>query len=117
MRKPRLKNYFVAVSADLYQEFESSRLLPITGVSIDIVTNTVQGRDHWVLAAQPALADEIIRQSYRWGGVVYVLRIPAVCIDRSRLEVTPHPQLWRYAHSIEVPECAVYLYPGGTAPA
>jgi hypothetical protein len=111
MKIPRLKNYFVAVPPDLYPEFESTRVLPVTPMTVDIVSGTVRGRPHWYLAAQPDLADNIVREQYRYGGVVYILRVPADCVDRNQLRALEgSDQVWQYNHAITIPHCAVYTY-------
>lgn len=111
MKLPRLKNYFVAVPPDLYQEFEQSRVLPVVPLTVDIMSGEVRGRPSWYLAAQPDLADNLVREQYRYGGAVYILRVPADCVDRSQLKpVEGSSQVWRYDHSMTIPHCAVYRY-------
>lgn len=111
MKTPKLKNYYLALAPDGYAEFEKTRTLPITGVKLDVVTGTATGREHWFLSATPNLADELIRETFRYGGPLYVLRIPADCVDRSLLKLSPNQtQIWQYGQTIEVPHCAVYKY-------
>ena len=111
MKTPKLKNYYLAVPPDGYAEFERTRTLPITGIHINLTTGQTQGREHWFLAATPNLADELVRETFRYGGTVYVLRIPADCVDRSLLKLAPNQtQIWQYPQTITVPHCAVYRY-------
>jgi hypothetical protein len=111
MKLPRLKNYFVAVPPDLYTEFETTRVLPVTPLTVDMMSGTVRGRPSWYLAAQPDLADNIVREQYRYGGVVYILRVPAACVDRNQLRTLEgSDQVWQYNHALSIPQCAVYRY-------
>jgi hypothetical protein len=111
MKLPRLKNYFVAVPTDQYSEFETTRVLPVTAMTVDIVSGTVRGRPHWYLAATPDLADNLVREQYRHSGLVYILRVPAACVDRSRLKpVEGSDQVWQYDRAMTIPHCAVYSY-------
>ena len=108
MKIPKLKYYYLALAPDGYSEFERSRELPITGVSIDIMSGTVSGRDHWQLCGTPDVADNIVRETFRYGGRTYVLRIPADCVDRSALTADPAvANCWRYNKTIRVPHCGV----------
>lgn len=111
MKIPKLKYWYLALPPDGYQEFERTRTLPVTGVSLNVMTNTVTGRDHWYLATTPALADELVRETFRYGGSTYVLRIPTDCIDRTRLKLAPNQsEIYQYPQTIKVPHCAVYKY-------
>lgn len=111
MKLPKLKNYFVAVPPDLYQEFETSRVLPVTPLTVNAMTGQVSGRPSWYLSASPDLADNIVREQYRYPGAVYILRVPADCIRRDQLRSVPgSDQVWQYDHAITVPHCAVYRY-------
>ena len=111
MKQPKLKNYFVAVPPDLYAEFESTRVLPVTPIRVDIVTGGVSGRPAWYLTATPDQADNLVREAYRYGGVVYILRVPCDCVDRTQLKpVQGSDQVWQYNHSLTIPHCAVYTY-------
>lgn len=111
MKLPKLKYYYLALAPDGYADFERTRELPITGVNIDIVTGTVTGRDSWHLAATPAIADDLVREAFRYGGHTYVLRIPAESVDRSLLKPVPNQsQIWQYSKTLHVPHCGVYRY-------
>jgi hypothetical protein len=111
MKQPKLKNYFVAVPPDLYAEFESTRVLPVTPITVDIMTGGVSGRPSWYLTATPDLADNLVREQYRYGGVVYILRVPADCVRRDQLlGLAGSSQVWQYNHSLTIPHCAVYTY-------
>lgn len=111
MKTPKLKYYYLALPPDGYVEFERTRTLPITGVKLDVMTGTVTGREHWYLAATPALADELVREAFNYGGSVFVLRIPASDIDRKQLKLSPNQtQIWQYPKTITVSHCAVYKY-------
>lgn len=111
MKMPRLKNYFLAIPPDLYQEFEHSRQLRVEPVQINVITGQLQGRPHWLLCAQPDLADNLAREQYQYRGAVYILRIPQGCIRRDQLQAVSHSdQIWQYPCTIQVPHCAVYRY-------
>jgi hypothetical protein len=111
MRKPKLKNYFVAISPDEYREFETSRTLRIRPASIDIVTGRITGRPVLYLAARPDIVDNIVREQYRYNGNVYILRVPADCVDRDQLTpVEGGTETWQYARDLVIPHCAVYQY-------
>ena len=110
-RKPKLKNYFVAISPDEYREFETSRTLRIRPASIDIMTGKVTGRPVLYLAARPDIVDNIVREQYRYNGNVYILRVPADCVDRDRLmPVEGGTETWQYDQDLVIPHCAVYQY-------
>jgi len=111
MRKPKLKNYFVAIPPDEYREFEQSRTLRIRPATIDIMTGTVTGRPYLYLAARPDTVDNIVREQYRYSGVVYILRVPSDCVDRDRLTlVDGGTETWQYNQDLVIPHCAVYQY-------
>lgn len=111
MKIPKLKYYYLALPPDGYQEFEQTRTLPITGITIDVMTGNITGRDHWALTATPALADDIVRQTRQYSGAVYVLRIAAADIDRSLLVPAENQtQVWRYPKTLNIPHCGVYKY-------
>jgi len=111
MKQPKLKNYFVALAPDEYQQFEQSRTLRIRPATIDIVSGVVSGKPYLYLAARPDIVDNLVREQYRYSGSVYVLRVPADCVDRSRL--TPMEggtQTWQYDRDLVIPHCGVDCY-------
>lgn len=111
MKLPKLKNYFVAISPDEYAEFERSRTLEIRPTRLDIVTGQLSGRPYLYLSATPDIADNIVREQYRYGGSVYVLRVSADLIDRSHLrQLDGGTQTWQYDVSLNIPHCGVYKY-------
>lgn len=111
MKIPKLKYYYLAVPPDGYVEFENTRTLPVNGVKLDVMTGKVVGRDHWYLSATAALADELVRETFRYGGTVYVLRIPAEHVERQLLKLAPNQtDIWQYPKTLVVPHCGVYKY-------
>ena len=111
MRQPKLKNYFVAISPDEYPEFERTRSVPVSAAMLDIVSGKMSGRPYLYLSATPDLADNIVREQYRYSGAVYILRVSADLIDRTHLRnLDGATQTWEYHKSLDIPQCAVYRY-------
>jgi hypothetical protein len=111
MKQPKLKNYFVALAPDEYAEFEQSRTLRIRPATIDIMSGVVSGKPYLYLAARPDIVDNLVREQYRYSGAVYILRVPAHTVDRSRL--TPMEggtQTWQYDRDLVIPTCGVDCY-------
>ena len=111
MRMPKLKKYFLALSPDQYQVFERTRTLKIEPVTLDIMTGVVRGRPYLYLAATPNIADNIVREHYRYSGAVYILRIPAEYVNRDRLIPAPGAtQIWQYDRDLVIDHCGVDCY-------
>ena len=111
MKQAKLKNYFVALSPDQYTDFEQSRTLRIEPASINIITGTMTGRPYLYLSATPDIVDNLVREQYQYSGAVYILRVPADCVDRSRLTAVPGgTQTWQYDRDLVIDHCAVYQY-------
>ena len=111
MKLPKLKNYFVAVSPDEYPEFERTRSVPVSPAVIDIMSGRMTGRPVLYLSATPDIADNIVREQYRYSGSVYILRVSADLIDRAHLRsVDGGTQTWQYDQTLNIPQCAVYRY-------
>lgn len=107
MRLPKLKYYYLALSSEQYQEFESSRTLTVSdSVSINIETGQIQGRTLWIVTARGTLADDVWRGLGNTGAC-YVLRVPADHIDRAFLTRTPTDNVFEYRHSLRIPHCGV----------
>jgi len=111
MKLPRLKNYFLALSPDQYADFERTRTLRIEPAVLDIVSGKLRGRPYLYLAANPNIADNLVREQYRYSGSVYILRIPAEYVDRSRLVLVPDAtQIWQYDRDLVIDHCGVDCY-------
>ncbi len=111
MKQPKLKNYFVAISPDEYVQFEQSRELAVKPATIDIMTGSMTGRPFLYLSARPDIADNIVREHYRYSGPVFILRVAAEYVDRGRLRLAEGAtQTWQYDQSLRIPECGVYRY-------
>lgn len=110
MKLPKLKYYYIALPPDGYELFEQSRRLEVQPVTVDVMTGRISGRPFYTVCARPDLADDAVRVTYRYGGPVYILRVPRDCIDRSALQVTEHPEIWQYAQDLDIPHCGVYRY-------
>ena len=105
MKLPKLKYYYLGLTAAEYQEFEHSRCVRTSPVSIDPVSGTVSGRPRLTLWVSPVLADDHVRvQGYAHS--VYVLRIPRELIDRDHLRrVTPSEM--QYVTDLQILHCGV----------
>ena len=106
MKIPRLRRWFCAVTPEEYAEFETGRTIAVSPVSVDIQTGRITGRNQiWLGTSVPA-ADTWLRQHLKLSGAVYVIGVPAHCVDRLRCR--PHAGGWHYDRSIVVPgHCGV----------
>lgn len=109
MKLPKLKYYYLALNPDQYREFEQSRRVEITPTVIDVVSGTVSGRPQVYLASTASLADDLVREHYRYHGVTWVLRIPRDAVDRGRL-VPVTREVYSYDRTLELPHCGVYRF-------
>lgn len=107
MTVPRLKRWFCPVTPEEYAQFEVSREIPVSPIEIDIATGQVRGRPHLYLSATTPGADDWLRaQLPGLQGAVYVIGVPAACIDRQRCQ--PQGQGWQYNRTIHIPgHCGV----------
>ena len=107
MRLPKLKYYYYGMTSDAYIDFATHRRLEVAPtLNINVLTGEVTGTTILVLADSTTEIDDHFRRAHNWTKPVYVLRIPAVLIDRARLRpVTDH--LYEYRASLEIPHCGV----------
>ena len=111
MRQPKLKAYYTALNAREYQEFETTRQLEISRtVSINPLTGAVSGRRYIHLAATAELADTEFRQRTGYQHSVWVLRVPANAVDRTKLEPTATDQVWVSSNTLHLPHCGVIRF-------
>ena len=107
MKIPKLKYYSVALNAEEYRLFESSRELRVWPTTvIDTDTGQIYGRTQLLLSASAAEADTQFRITNQYRGSVYVLRIPRECVDRSLLKPAGS-NCWYYGRTIRVEHCGV----------
>lgn len=107
MKIPKLKYYSVALNAEEYRLFESSRELRVWPTTvIDTETGQIYARTQLLLSGSAAEADTQFRLANKYSGAVYVLRIPRHCVDRSVLKPAG-PNCWSYGRTIKVDHCGV----------
>jgi len=106
MKIPRLRRWFCAVTPEEYARFETDRTIPVAPVTVDIQTGRITGRNQiWLGTSVPA-ADTWLRQHLKLLGSVYVIGVPAHCVDRLRCQ--PHAGGWHYDRTIHIPgHCGV----------
>lgn len=108
MKLPKLKYYCTGLSPEQYEEFEKSRTLEVQpSLTIDPVTMKPVGRDRIYLVAGAVACDTYFRIQHSYNGVMYVLRIPADCIDRRHLTVLDQDGIFQYRSTLVVPHCGV----------
>jgi len=109
MRIPKLKYFYLALTEPEYRSFENSRVIPVdASTTIDIVTGEIRGVTVRYLSDTAAGCDEEYRHRTRYWRPLYVLRIPADSIDRTRLEVSVSQfRTWLYRQSIHCEHCGV----------
>jgi len=73
---------------------------------IDVETGRIFARTQLLLAGSVPDADTAFRTGSDYLGTVYVLRIPAECVDRSKLTAAG-TNTWYYPRSITVAHCGV----------
>lgn len=107
MKLPKLKYYYYAMSSDAYIDFATTRELEVNPtLSIDVLTGQVTGRTLLVLADSTQEIDDHFRRAHAWKKPVYVLRIPAVLIDRKHLH-RASDHLYEYRRSLHIEHCGV----------
>ena len=119
MKLPKLKYYYMALTETEYQAFEHSRTITPRGqTTMNTLTGAVTSTpDHVYLYSSPHIADTRRRQLTNWLLPLWVLRIPAACIDRSRLESAPDPAgMWILSWPISVPHCGVERFELAASP-
>ena len=109
MRIPKLKYFYLALTEPEYDVFQTSRVVPVDAVTtIDIMTNEVRGVTVRYLSDTAEAADEEYRMRTRYWKPLYILRIPADDIDRSRLEISVSQfRSWLYRLPISCEHCGV----------
>jgi hypothetical protein len=110
MKLPKLKYYCMAMPESDYQAFADTRRIEPRGrTELNPVTGAVTTlAAHVYLYATPHIADTRYRQQNHWDLPLWVLRIPAACIDRAQLESAPDPAgMWILSDAISVPHCGV----------
>ena len=111
MKLPKLKYYYYALNETDYQEFEKTRtVVPNSKTTLNLATGTMTTTEPFLyFYSRPAVADTRYRQLNMYQHYpVWVLRIPADLIDRSRLTPAPDPEgMWIYADPVPIPHCAV----------
>jgi hypothetical protein len=105
----KLKRYRVPLLPEDYAEFEQSRQVVTSPLTIDIVSGTVTGRPHIWLGADTPAADEWIRaQNRNYRGPVYVLWVPRDAVPRGELVASGGG--WHLSRTLHVPRhCGVEL--------
>ena len=109
MKTPKLKYYYHAMSAEEYHVFEHTRLIQVSDqVQYDIDSMTTTGRTHVIFTGAAVSSDQEYRDRQRTWAPVWVLRIPADCVDRALLQPVPGSILvYRYPASVLVEHCGV----------
>ena len=109
MRIPKLKYFYLALTEPEYEAFALSRVVPVDEkTSINIVTGEIRGVTVRYLSDTAAGCDEEYRTRTRYWRPLYVLRIPADSIDRTRLEVSVSQfRSWLYRQPIHCAHCGV----------
>jgi len=110
MKKPKLKYYCHALTPDQYSAFEKSRKLTVDAtVTIDPTTGQTQGRLMLLLCAGVAHCDTVFRQQFKYEGPLYILRIPADLVDRTKLTDDPRSGVYQYKHGLTIQHCGVEM--------
>lgn len=109
MRVPKLKYFYLALTEPEYRSFEQTRVIPVdSATTIDIVTGEVRGVTVRYLSDTATACDDEYRHRVRYWLPLYVLRIPADSIDRSRLEISISQfRSWLYRQPISCEHCGV----------
>jgi len=109
MRIPKLKYFYLALTEPEYAAFAESRVITVdSATTIDMITGEIRGVTVRYLSDTAATCDEEYRVRNRYWRPLYVLRIPANSIDRTRLEVSVSQfRSWLYRQSIHCEHCGV----------
>jgi hypothetical protein len=96
------------MAAGNYEDFARSRRIDISPqATIDLTTGAITGQSFVYLSESAGLADDNYRDLYKTRESVYVLRIPADCVDRQQLQDTLKSGVWQYRRSMTIPHCGV----------
>jgi hypothetical protein len=109
MRIPKLKYFYLALTQSEYDAFEKTRVVVVdSATTIDIITGEIRGVTVRYLSDTARACDDEYRHRMRYTKPLYILRIPADHIDRTRLEISVSQfRSWLYRQPIQCEHCGV----------